>query len=140
MPRAGRTWAIGFNERIHKKQVLPYIGSSQNYLYPCISKKPNFYPTNVFGILVFRGSFLNVMKSKKDTFLLNHLATKISSGIIQKVHLLPIMFTQDSLPNHHQIYTLTIILRHQLHNQTQISGDFVLAQPFATLKNAIIMK
>ena len=139
MPRAGQTWAIGFNERIHKKQVLPYIGSSQNYLYPCISLEPNFNPTNVFGILVFRGSFLNVVKSKKDTFLLNHLATKISSGIIQKLHLLPIMFTQDSLPNH-QIYMPTIILRHQIHNKTQISADFVLAQPFATLKNAITAK
>ena len=27
---------------------------------------------------------------------------------------------------------LTFILRHQLHNQTQISADSALAQPFAT--------
>ena len=26
----------------------------------------------------------------------------------------------------------TFILRHQLHNQTQISADSILAQPFAT--------
>ena len=35
-------------------------------------------------------------------------------------------------PNYHQINMLTFILRHQLHNQTQISADSVLAQPFAT--------
>ena len=56
----------GFNERIHKKQVLPYLGSSQNYLYPCVSSEPNFNPTNIFGIFMFNGSFLNVLKSKKD--------------------------------------------------------------------------
>ena len=45
-----------------------------------------------------------------------------------------------TFPNHHQINTQTIIFRHQLHNQTQISADSVLAQPFATLMNAIMMK
>ena len=34
----------------------------------------------------------------------------------------------------------TIILCHQLHNQNQISADSVLAQPFATLINAITVK
>ena len=56
----------GFNERIHKKQVLPYLGSSQNYLYSCISSVPNFNPTNILGIFMFNGSLLNVLKSKKD--------------------------------------------------------------------------
>ena len=75
----------GFNERIHKKQVLPYLGSSQNYLFPCISSEPNFNPTKILGILVFKVSFLNVLKSKKDTFLLNHLARKISTEISKKL-------------------------------------------------------
>ena len=35
---------------------------------------------------------------------------------------------------------LNIMLRHQLHNQTQISADYVLAQLFATLMNAIRVK
>ena len=34
----------------------------------------------------------------------------------------------------------TIIFRHQLHNQTHISVEFVLAQLFATLINAIMAK
>ena len=45
-----------------------------------------------------------------------------------------------TFPNHHQINMQTIIFRNQLHNQTQISADSVLAQPFATLMNAIMMK
>ena len=128
----------GFNERIHKKQVLPYLGSSQNYLFPCVSSEPNFIPTNIFGILVFKGSFMNVQKSKKDTFLLNHLAKKYqleypkSSPVSYYVH------PGFTFPNFHQIYVLTIILSHQLHNQTQISADSVLAQPFATLMNAVM--
>ena len=32
------------------------------------------------------------------------------------------------------------MLRHQLHNQTQISADYVLAQLFAALMNAITVK
>ena len=35
---------------------------------------------------------------------------------------------------------LNIMLRHQLHNQTQISADYVLAQLFAALMNAITVK
>ena len=34
----------------------------------------------------------------------------------------------------------TFILRHQLHNQTQISADYVLAQLFVTLMNATTVK
>ena len=43
-------------------------------------------------------------------------------------------------PNYHQINMLTIILHHQIHNQTQITEDSVLAQLFATLINAIRVK
>ena len=45
-----------------------------------------------------------------------------------------------TFPNYHQIHMLTIIFYHQLHNETQIFADSVLAQPFATLMNAMIMK
>ena len=45
-----------------------------------------------------------------------------------------------TFPNHNQINMQTIIFRHQLHNQTQISMDYVLAQLFATLMNAITVK
>ena len=45
-----------------------------------------------------------------------------------------------TFPNYHQINMLTIIFHHQLHNQTQISADYVLAQLFATLMNAITVK
>ena len=69
----------GFNERIHKKQVLPYLGSSQNYLFLCVSSEQNSNPTNIFGILDFKWSFLNVL-SQKNTFLLNHIGRKISTG------------------------------------------------------------
>ena len=141
MPGAGQTWATGFNERIHKKQVLPYLGSSQSYLFPCVSSEPNFYPTNIFGILVVKGSFLNVLKSKKrycstkspckENINWNHPK---SSSLLYNVHL------GLTFPNDHQIYILTFILCHQLHNRTQISTDSVLAQPFAILMNAIMVK
>ena len=122
----------GFNERIHKKQVLPYLGSSQNYLFPCVSSEPNFIPTNIFGILVFKGSFLKVMKSKEVTFLLNHFARKISTGISKKLTCFFYVHPGFTFSNLYQIYMLTNIL----HHQTQISADSVLAQPFATLMNA----
>ena len=67
---------------------------------------------------------------KKNT-ILNH--TK-SSPVTYDVH------PGFTFPNHHQINMLKIIFCHQLHNQTQISADSVLAQPFAILKNAIMMK
>ena len=70
--------------------VLPWIT-----FYPCTSSEPNFNPTNIFGILVSKGPFW-MSYVKKDTFRLNHLARKISTGIIQKVHLFLMMFTQDS--------------------------------------------
>ena len=131
----------GFNERIHKKQVLPYLGSSQNFLFPCVSSEPNFNPTNIFGILVFKGSFLNVLKSKKDSFLLNHLARKISTGISKKLTCFFLCSHGIHTYKFHQIYVLTIILHHhQLHNQTRISAESVLAQPSATLIIAIMTK
>ena len=124
----------GFNERIHKKQVLPYLGSSQNYLFPWVSSEPNFNPPSIFGILVVKGSFLkNVLKSKEDTVLLNHLTRKISTGIIQKGS--PVSYNIHpgfTFPNYHQIYGPTIISRHQLHVHTCITVDSVLAQPFVT--------
>ena len=46
---------------------------------PCVSSEPNFNPTKIFGILVFKWSFLNVL-SQKNTFLLNHIGRKISTG------------------------------------------------------------
>ena len=130
----------GFNERIHKKQVLPYLGSSENYLFPCVSSEPNFNPTNIFGILVFKGSFKNVLKSKQDTFLLNHLARKILSWISKKITGFSYAYQGFTFPNYRQINVLTNILHHQLHNQTQISADYVLAQLFAALMNAITVK
>ena len=54
--------------------------------------KQDFNPPNIFRMLVFKGSFLNVLKSKKDTSLLNHLARKISIRTIQKDHLFFIIF------------------------------------------------
>ena len=120
----------GFNERIHKKQVLPYFGSSQNYLFPCVSSKPNFSPTNIFGILVFKGSFWMSWSPCKANINWNYPK---SSPVSDSVH--P-GFTFPS----HQIYMPTIIFPHQLHNHTQIFLDFVLAQPFAALMNAITVK
>ena len=131
----------GFNERIHKKQVLPYIGSSQNYLSPCVSSEPNFNLTNSFGILVFKGSFFNVLSQEnkcfstkspcKENINWNH---PNSSPVSCDVH------PGFKIPNDYQINMPTILLGHQLHNQIKYPVDSVLAQPFATLMNAITEK
>ena len=71
--------------------VLPWIT-----FYPCTSSEPNFNPTNIFGILVFKGSFFNVVKSKKSYFSTKSPCKENINRNIQKDHLFFIMFTQDS--------------------------------------------
>ena len=128
----------GFNERIHKKHVLPYLGSSQNYLFPMriisqILTQPNFQD------LSFQRVHFERLKSKyfpkkspcKENINWNHPKC---SAVSNDVH------PGFTFPNYHQIHIPTITFHHPLHNQTKISVDSVLAQPFATLKNAIIAK
>ena len=137
---AGRTWAKGFNERIHKKQVLPYIGSSQNYLFPMLYHHSQILTQpKVLGSLFSKGpsecpkskKYFSSKSPCKQNINWNHPK---SFPAFYDVHL---GFT---FPNYHQINMLTIIFCHQLHNQTQISAVFVLAQPFATIMNAITVK
>ena len=121
--------------------MLPYLGSSQNYLSPCVSSEPNFNPTKIFGILVFKGSFFNVLSRKKKKYFSTESPCKeITTEIIQKFPFSYYVRPGFTFPNFHQVYILTIILSQQLHNQTQISADSVLVQPFATLMNAISVK
>ena len=121
---------LGFNERIHKKQVLPYLGSSQNYLFPVhiisqILTQPNFQDLSFQRVPFERlkSKYFSKKSPCKEKINWNHPK---SLSVSYNIH------PGFTFPNYHQIYGPTIILRHQLHIHTCITVDSVLAQPFAT--------
>ena len=130
----------GFNERIHKKQVLPYIGSSQNYLFPVLYDHSQILtPPKVLGSLFSKGPS-ECLKSKKYFSSKSPCKQNINWNHPKSLPASYDVHPGFTFPNYHQINMLTIIFCHQLHYQTQISADFVLAPPFATIMNAITVK